>query len=259
MDLNDVWQGNKRFILGVGAGFVVFLIGQATIGSLWSATASQQAVRSAGTKLNRLETPSRAQLSEVSGENERLSQRLDELVERMRFTLQEEYVLPAREPSPDLLYNEIRSAARDALVDVAARSNIQVAESLGLPDFTPSGREAIQRYLAGLNVVEQVVEAAIVAGVRAVPEIEIADTRARKRKSDESFIDALRVRFRIEGSSASIAEVLKNVVRDGDRFLCVEDARIEVDTKRQYGLTVLKLTVAALTIDPEVQVLRDAR
>ncbi|MFG0316667.1 MAG: hypothetical protein ACF8XB_05300 [Planctomycetota bacterium JB042] len=259
MDLNDIWQGNKRFILGVGAGFVVFLIGQATIGSLWSATGAAQTVRSNSGKLNRLETPSRSQASTVAGENRELEERLEALVERMRFTTHEDYVLPAREPSPDLLYNEIRSSARDALVDVAARRNIQVVETLGLPEFTPSGREAIQRCLSGLNVVEQVVEAAILAGVRAVPEIEIVEERGRGRKSAESFVVPLRVRFRIEGSTASIAEVVEGIVRGDGRFLAIEDARIDVDSKRAYGLTVLKMTVAALNIDPEVRVLGDER
>lgn len=259
MDLNDVWQGNKRFILGAGVGFVVFLIGQATISSLWSAAGVAQSVKTSDGKLRRLETPSRSQVTKLEGESGALEEQLEALVAHMQFGTQEDYLLPAREPSPDLLYNEIRSRARDALVDGAARGNILVTETLGLPEFTPSGREAIQRCLSGLNVVEQVVEAAIVAGVRGVPEIEIVEQRGRKRKSSESFIDPLRVRFRIEGSTASIAEVIKNIVRNDQRYLAIEDAQIDVDTKRAFGLTVARLTVAALTIDPEVQVTGEKR
>jgi len=254
MDLNDVWQGNKRFILGVGAGFVVFLIGQATIGSLWSSTGPAAAVKSRSSKLRKLETPSKSSLNKVNTEVSDLDEELESLFGRMAFVTQDAFLLPKREPSPDLLYNEIRSRAGDELVDVAARQNIDVIQTLGLPEFTPSGREAIQRALSGLDIVEMVVETAIVAGVRAIPEIEIVEQRGRRRKSTESFIDPLKVRFRIEGSTASIAEVIRNVVRNDRRFLAIEDAQIDVDTKRAFGLTVAKLTVAGLVIDPEVNV-----
>lgn len=258
MDLNDVWQGNKRFILSVGAGFVLLLIGKAIIGSLWGSAGLGQSVRSLGTKLRKGEAPRASQLTELQAACTTLDQDLEQLYAKLKFETDPEYLLPKGGQSPDLTYNEIRSRAHDELVEAAGRRNIDIDETLGLPGFTPSGREAIQRYLRGLNVVEQIVQEGIIAGVRAIPEIEITENKGRRKKSD-SFIDPLRVRFKVEGSTASIAELVKGLVRSGERFFSVEDAKIEVDTKRAFGLTTLQLTVAALTIDPEVAVAEGAK
>lgn len=254
MDLNDIWQGNKRFILAICCAVVAVLIGEGIIGSLWNADAKAQAVGRLQAKLRKLETPGQKDLSDVEGMNMELAEQLEHLYGRLTYTVDEKFLLPKNEPSPDLLYNSIRSQAQEELVGSAAKRNIRVDETLGLPDFTPSGREAIQRALRGLNIVEQVVSAAIVAGVRAVPEIEIIGRKGRRRAKNESFIDPLEVRFRIEGSTASVAELIQSLVRGDGQFLCVEDAEFEVDGKRAFGLTSLKLVVSALAIDPEVPV-----
>ncbi len=253
MDLNDLWQGNKKFILSVGAGFVLVLIVKAIIGSVWGSASLSQDVRTLGAKIRKAEAPKSRQLTELQTACTALDEGLEHLYARLKFETEDEYLLPKGGRSPDLTYNEIRSRARDELVEAAGRRNILIEESLGLPEFTPSGREAIQRCLRGLNVVEQVVQEGIIAGVRAIPEIEIIENKGRRKKSD-SFIDPLRVRFKVEGSTASVAELVKGLVRNDGRFLAIEDAKIEVDTKRAFGLTTLQLTVAALTIDSEVEV-----
>ncbi|MFH0947190.1 MAG: hypothetical protein V2A76_18535 [Planctomycetota bacterium] len=254
MDLNDIWQGNRRFILGICCAVVAVLIGEGIIGSMWNAGAQAQAVGRLQAKLRGLASPSQSDLSGLEGVNRGLAEQLEQLYGRLTYQVDERYLLPKNEPSPDLLYNSIRSQAQDELVGSAARRNIRVDETLGLPDFTPSGREAIQRALRGLNIVEQVVSAAIVAGVRSVPEIEIVGRKGSRRASNASFIDSLQVRFRIEGSTASVAELIQSLVRGDGQFLCVEDAEFDVETKRDFGLTRLRLVVSGLTIDAEAPV-----
>ncbi len=254
MDLNDFWQGNRKFILGVGCAVVVVLIGKGVVGSVWDAQAAARGVERHASGLRREEAPRAAEVSAVTGENTALGARLEELYARLAYVTKEDYVLPKNEPNPDLLYNAIRGRAREQLVDFAARRNIRVNDSLGLPDYTPSGREAIQRYLRGLSIVEQVVSAAIVAEVRAVDGIEIVERKGRARQKGEAFVDPLEVRFEIAGTTAAIAELVEDLVRGEEQFLCVEDFLIETDSKKALGLTVLKLAVSALTIDPEVQV-----
>lgn len=254
MDLNDLWQGNKRFILGIGCALVLLLIAEGIIGSVWDVGTKSRTVASLSGKLRREEAPKQSELADVEGDNMVLSERLEELYGQMTFETADKYVLPEHETSPDLLFNTIRSAARDELVDVAARRNIRVDASLGLPEFTPSGREAIQRALAGLNIVEQVVTAAIVAGVRGVPEIEIIDRKGSRRKKNESFVDPLQVKFRIEGSTSAVAELVQTLVRGDGQFLCVEEAELYVDPRDPFASTSAKLTVSGLAIDSEATV-----
>ena len=254
MDLNDIWQAHKRFILGVGCALVAVLIGQGIIGSMWNVQARSQAVGRLQSKLRKLQAPSQQDLSSVETENLDLQDQLEVLYGRMSFGMDDKYLLPKNEPSPDLLYNSIRSLAQDELVGSAAKRNIRVDESLGLEEFTPSGREAIQRALRGLQIVEQVVGAAIVAGVRAVPEIEVMGRKGRRRKEEESFIDPLRVRFRVEGSSLSVAELVQSLTHGDGQFLCIEEAEFDVDEKQAFGSTRLRMVVSGLTIDPEAKV-----
>ncbi|MBI4878204.1 MAG: hypothetical protein HY812_00890 [Planctomycetes bacterium] len=254
MDLNDVWQGNRRFILGVGCAVVLVLIGKGVVGSIWDAPAAARGVERHASGLRREEAPRAAEVAAVTGESSALAARLEELYARLAFVTEERYLLPKNEPNPDLLYNAIRGQAREDLVEFAARRNIRVKDTLGLPDYTPDGKEAIQRYLRGLCVVEQVVSAAIVAEVRAVDGIEIVEKKGRARQKSEVFVEPLEVRFEIAGTTAAIAELIDSLVRGGEQFLCVEDFMIEPDQGKSSGLTVLKLTVSALTIDPAVQV-----
>lgn len=251
MDLNDVWQGNKRFILGVGSGLVLFLVAEGVIGSLWDVGARRRTVDSLAAKLRRESAPRQGDLTSLEAENVALEERLAALRREMGFVTEERYRLPEREATPDLYFNATRSAARDELVDVAARRNIRVDESLGLPELTPSGREAIQRGLRGLNVVEHVVGSAIVAGVRSIPEIAIVEQKGRRRDQREGFIDAQQVKFRIEGTTSSIAELLQTLIRDRSPFLAVEEAELTLDTRSVFGMTSLKLTVAGLAIAAE--------
>jgi len=254
MDLNDIWQSHKRFILTVGCALVAVLIVQGIIGSMWNVEARTQAVQRLQSKLRKLEAPPQQALSSVQAENLAMKEQLDELYGRMSFQVEDKYLLAKDEPSPDLLYNSIRSTAQDELVGSAAKRNIRVDESLGLEEFTPSGREAIQRALRGLQIVEQVVGAAIVAGVRAVPEIEVIGRQGRRRKQDESFIDPLRVRFRVEGGTAAVAELLQTLVQGDGPYLCVEEAEFDLDQQETFGSTGLSMVVAGLTIDPEAPV-----
>lgn len=249
MDLNDVWQNHRRFILGVGAGLLVLVVGKVVIGTMWDATGAGSAASARLAKLNKVETVQKSELSAVLGANTRDGERIDELSQRMRFKPDPRYVLDKNEKTPDLRFTEIRSQATEALVDVAARGNIRVDETLGLPPFTPAGREAIQRYLLGLNVVQEVVESAILADVRSVDTIEVIDARGKKSKDKRQLAEALTVKFKISGSAAALSELVSLIVRDADQFLSIEDVSIEVDKKKASGFATMQLSISALLFE----------
>lgn len=250
MDLNDVWQNHRRFILGIGAGLLVTTIAYAVIGSVWDAGGASSAASARLQKLNKMDGVPKSELSAVLGATTAYGERIAELTERMRFKPDPRYVLDKNEKTPDLRFTEIRSLATEALVDVAARGNIRVDESLGLPPFTPAGREAIQRYLLGLNVVQEVVESAILADVRAVDSIEVIDARGKKSKDKRQLAETLTVKFKISGTAAALSELVSLIVRDTDQFLSIDDASIEVDKKKASGFATMQLSISALMFEP---------
>ena len=65
MDLNDIWQSNRKFILAVCAAFVIFLIGEGLISSGWSTTRVQSNVTRDSSKLKREAAPGSSELSRV--------------------------------------------------------------------------------------------------------------------------------------------------------------------------------------------------
>ncbi len=251
MDLNDLWQNHKRFILGVAGGGLVFLVGLVVIDSNWSVATAKAGIAGRSRDILKLEAPSTGDLSSLGAECSRLSTRLDDLYKKMSVETRPDFVVPAND-SADLFYNKKRDEEQDKLVREARRRNINVKASLGLPEFTPSGTEAIQRSLRALDVVDQVVSAALEANVRGVDEIEVRDLKSGSKSKANAFLDALAVKFTITGSTASIAALIDRLTRAESSFLAIEDAEIETDVRRQ-NLTVLRLTAAILAIHPENQ------
>lgn len=250
MDLGDIWQAHKRFILGVGAGLVVFLIAKSVIGSTWNVAAAAQQASSSAARIRRVEVPRKAELARVEREVTTHAETMERLVGAMHYATPERYVLP-RAGSPDLVFNEIREQATEQLVNAARRQNIDVDNSLGLPEFTPTGREAIQRALRGLSVVEQVVTAAIVAGVSSVDKIEV--TKPRGRGTGGGFVEELEVQFEVHGQTGAIADLVESLARDKGAYLAFRAFDMKLDERDAFGRTRLNLTVAALEIDPEAK------
>lgn len=252
MDLNDVWQNHKRFILGIGGGAVAFLIGTTVIASTWNVKNAKDGVLRRAAEIRKINAPTQSDLSSLIGECDRLKERLDGLYARMRYETRPEFVIPSNE-SPDLFFNRRRDEVSEKLVAGARRLNIQVKPTLGLPEFTPSGSEAIQRYLRALDLVEHVVSAAIAARVRGVDDIEVRDTKTSSRAKGGAFLDPLAVKFTISGTTGTIASLLESLTAEGKPFVSIQDAEIAPDPKRA-NLTVLRLVAAALSIQSDVQV-----
>jgi hypothetical protein len=247
VDLNDVWQNHKRFLLGIGGGAVAFLIGTTVIASTWNVKNVKDGVARRAAEIRKIEAPTQSDLTALVNEVDGLKARLDALYGRMRYETRSEFLIPANE-SPDLFFNRRRDEVSEKLVGDARRKNIHVKATLGLPEFTPSGSEAIQRYLRALDLVEHVVSSAVAAGVRGVDDIEVRDAKSSSRAKAGAFLDPLAVKFTISGNTAAIASLLDTLTAE---------AEIAPDPKRA-NLTVLRLVAAALTIQADVQ-LTEAR
>lgn len=254
MDLADIWQAHKRFILGVAAGFIVFLIAQSVVGSTWNVQAVRTQALGTYSRMRKLEVPRPSELSAVEREAAEYQEILERECAFMHYETPERYRLPPR-GSPDLIFNELREDAVRGLVNGARRRNIEVDPTLGLEAFTPTGREAIQRSLRGLAIVEQVVLNAVDHGVDAVDEIRIQKAPGRKRGKESAFVAGLEVSFRIRGSTPAIAGLIDALARpaEGEGYLSFVEYDLQIDDKDPAGRLILDLKVAGLTIDPEAE------
>ncbi|MDP6954565.1 MAG: hypothetical protein QF599_01215, partial [Planctomycetota bacterium] len=74
MDFNDYWQENKRFLITVGIGLLVFMIGEMILDSVWGEDlrAQQRSVTSAQRELARSKFTA-ADLTRAREENEMLT------------------------------------------------------------------------------------------------------------------------------------------------------------------------------------------
>ena len=101
MDLNDIWQENKRFITGVVGGAVVFLFGLLLIQSLYGDELAS--TRRSKSRLERQLSESRYGTDErelARADNEALEAALAELAEAVEFVPRADFRASASEGSP---------------------------------------------------------------------------------------------------------------------------------------------------------------
>ncbi|MHC4945558.1 MAG: hypothetical protein ACYTG7_21300 [Planctomycetota bacterium] len=245
MDLTTLWQEQKTFILYVIGGLLVFFLGQALISSLYGVDESRRRVQSLESSLRRTPAPARSQLDEVRDRNEDLNARYETAVEHVAFRPDPKYVLSPKE-KPDIQYDRLYNEARDTLVEGAKTLNITVDDSLGMPELSPTRRSEIQRALTALDIVTRVALLAIEAHVSQVDSIAMVPEAGRRQKS---FVREQRVKFKMKGTSAAMAEFFKRFVLQ-EKFLAIENVHIEVEDPDGAWVEA-DVTVSALEVIKE--------
>jgi hypothetical protein len=234
VDLNAYWQENRRFLLSVGGGMLVFLIGWMMISSFFGDELKSQRRRE--TTLERdLKNPmyTSADLAAAKTENVALQAVVDELSEHLEFVPREAYELLASH-APSSRYFKVVSDVRDDLRSRCSRAGLSIPEDMGLPALSPTREQEIARYLEGLDVIESVVQMAIEAGVERVDKILIdLDSRLLANKPIDDLEETL-VELRIVGPSPPMVELLGLLQQERDgRFLLVKRVDIQPARSKQ--------------------------
>lgn len=206
MDLANAWQENKRFLLTVAGGALVFGIGWMLVESYFGAELKRHSLsaKTAASKLERESLYTAAQLSEAEAENQRLVQAVETLTKACAFHARPRFVLDPARGSASNQYFAVVSAVREELLRQAGRANLRVPEDLGLPALSPTREPDIERYLQGLDLVERVVRTAIAAGCERIDKIEIKlDPRLTAREG-VGRIEKTRVSFSFSGKGAPL-------------------------------------------------------
>lgn len=233
MDLGAYWQENKRFVLTVGAGALVFLIGFAVESSLFQGkiTAAQRAIQLSKNKLKEMQFSAK-DLAEVESENAALRAALGQLTAAARFQPRPEFTPDPAAGSSANHYLRTLSRVREELLQRANRASVTVDPSLGMPELSPTAEREILRYLEALDLVETVADLAIRARADAVDKIQVRLDPAHNSRQGVGQIERTKVQMTLTGSSVALTRVIAWTQRPGPDGRVLPIDQLEMSTAR---------------------------
>lgn len=209
LDLGAYWQENKRFVLSVGAGALLFLVAFGIESSLFQGeiTAAQRAIQLNKNQLKEMRFTAQ-DLAEVQAENTALRTAAERLTEGARFRPRPEFVPdPSSGPSANH-YLRTLARVREDLEQRANRASLQLDTALGMPELSPTLEREILRYLEALDLVESVADLAIRARADALEKIQVRLDPGHASRSGVGPIERTKVQMSLTGSSRALTRVL---------------------------------------------------
>jgi len=153
LDLHDLWQEHKRWILGVAAGLVLFWIGSSVIGALFDAAGAEAKVRAlarsaAAQPLYDADAKKRAETDRDALKAAELRLRAAE-----EFHPSDEFLL-AGKGEMNIHFNDVSQRVRRQVSDRAQEYGVEL-QADDVAWTPPIGRAEIESTLIGLCVLEQ--------------------------------------------------------------------------------------------------------
>lgn len=209
MNFDDYWQENKRFVLTVLGGLIVFWIGNMMIDSfIGSDLRSKQASRVSLQRKLREERFLPRDLATARSQNEELVAARDELSGALAWSARPEFRLDPSRGSAGNQYFATAQRVRDDLLRRAGRRNVRIDQDLGLPALAPTRDDEIERHLEALDLVERVVGLAIDERVERVDDIEISLDPGLRGRKGVGRVERTRIKMKMVGESAPMLRVL---------------------------------------------------
>lgn len=239
MDLNNFWQQNKRFVVSVASGAIVFVIGLMLIDGLYGDDLAKL-TREVGQNENRLRnTPmfTRADRDKAQTQNEALQRSITDLEARVRFVTRPFFRVATDGAPAANQYFAVVSQTREELLRSAGRANLRLPEDLGLPALSPTRDADIVKHLEALDLVERVVRLALDSGVQRIDKIEIRLDPKLNSREGVGAIERTRVAFTISGDPAPLTELL--IASQESR-----DVKLEGQTLRVLPLPIEKADIS---------------
>lgn len=212
MDLNDYWQENKRFLLTVGAGALVFIVGLVFIESSFGAELAD--VRGTlGRNRGDLLAPknprySAEDLKLARAEHDALVQAVDTLKGAVAFRPRERFRLQPGAGTPGNQYFGLQDEVRLELRTLAGRNRVAIPEGVDLEMLESTRAEVVVRHMEILDVIDRVLRLAVESGVRQI--------RSIKPRLDPAFesgrlgrIETTTVEFELLSPAGPILETLR--------------------------------------------------
>lgn len=244
MDLNDIWQENKRWILGVGLGVVVFWVADAVITSLYDSTPTKGKLQNHVRALNR-ETWYGSQARQAAeAERAELEAAKREVTEALVFTQTEEFQLEGK-GAPDVVFDEVSRRVRARLQEQADILNVDMQDR-ALQWHVPVGAADTRAALVGLALLDEAGKRLMAAhsqtlagrpdalGLVAVEKLQVEGGRANltgaaapSRRGEDALVDEQRVAFQFRADGETVERFLESC-RSIKPPLCLGDFVLEV-------------------------------
>jgi hypothetical protein len=254
VNLDALWQRNRKFVLGAVGGVIAFFV------LLWILTTGrvgrqEAATRAIGKAASDLRTAMYTDAQERAAQ-----QRLATL--RERNAGHAALALPPLRPgfgiptgkAPAQHYIELSGALRLDLVGWALRNNCEVDPSLGLPPVSPTQHQQVERVLRGLDVVERVVRLAVTSGARSVEKITISDRGHRAVGGRSAQLDLTQVQMEIVFVGKSPTTFLRTILAEPAASRPLGLAGLEVsppNPRSQERRVLFEFAVGGLPPAPE--------
>ncbi|MFT5284657.1 MAG: hypothetical protein ACI8TQ_000814 [Planctomycetota bacterium] len=214
MDLNDIWQENKRFICGVVGGALLFVIGLFVIQSMFGDELSS--ARRSKSRLERQLSEARYDTTSrdlARRENENMVEAFSELGEIVSYAARSDFRVTEAGGRPVNQYHRTVAKVREDLLSKAGRANLYLDSDLGLPDLSPAGDDEIERYLEALDSIARSVQWAIDAGVDRIDDVRIRLDPSLNSRKGTNAVERTRVEFELAGTGASLTAFLRATQR----------------------------------------------
>lgn len=209
MDVNDYWQANKRFVVSVGTGALVFLVAFLWLNSAYGGAAKLAAanLRKAANEL-RESRYGPADLDRATEQNEALQADFEALSQAAAFEPRPEFVLQDGAGSPNNQYFLRRDEVRSDLARIAGRRRVSLPDGLGLQPLKTLNTDTIERHMEALDLLDRLLRMAIDAGVRQVTDVRVDLDPGFGSREGVGALERTRVTVRMVGDADAITETL---------------------------------------------------
>ena len=267
MDVHEIWQENKKWIVGVLIGVVVFFIANTMLGSMFD---SRRVEREAKQKANKVASEpmyDQKALAQLRTESEGLTATEGALLAAVSFTPRPEFDLKGK-GSFHQHYDQVSREVRARVLAGAERSGVDLAANyLQLP--APTTQEETQSVLIALDLLDDAIARVIAAsqavrdkdpdaqGLVSIDELRIEaekkGQRGRKRAADAGDrIKEYRVSFKLRADAPTVVKMLESF-KTGTRPInlgATPPLNVKLDSKRPGDPLTVSGALMAMQVEP---------
>jgi len=265
VDVHEIWQENKRWIVGVLIGVVVFFIAKTVLASVHDSGRVVRQARSEANKVNSEPMYDQKALAALRQESEALNGAVTALLAAVEFTPRPDFDLKGK-GSFHLHFDQMSRQARARILAGAERAGVDLTpKDLQWP--TPTTQDETQSVLVALDLADDAMARAFAAsqavraadpdaaGLVSIDELRIEGerkvTRGRNRSTDASDrIKDYRVTFKLRADAPTVIKMLESF-KAGPRPInlgTTPPLKIALDGKRPRDPLLVSGTLVAMQV-----------
>jgi hypothetical protein len=209
MDLNDYWQENKRFLVTLGSGFLVFVIGLFVVQSLYGEDlGAAKRLRNRNRGDLKTERYSAVHRNAAAEDNDALSAAIEVMSAAIAFRPRPGFVVEPGAGSASGIYFTRVEEVREDLNLLASRRRMNYPDGWGIEMLETNSLPEIERRLEALDLLERVVRLAADAGVARISRIAVRLDPGFGSRSGLGAVERTSVTFTLLSSSESVTELI---------------------------------------------------